>query len=271
MVTEILGLMILAGALLVLAVRYITKHQQRPVEEQQEMQQSTVRLKEELERSGDAIVERLGSHVTHLEELIREADAKNALLDAKISESRRLEAEISQSADELHLLLEQARAVQRQLSAQAGPVRVDARDFASVLQSSIERDPVYPAAPPPVQANAHKRPSAPPAAAAPLPSKPAQPPRKPKYIKPEEKQVPLPPHSAQQAEGLAEAMTRRMTETELPEQDDSGMQPGEPNPGTTAAKARALLMSGYSIEDVAKDTGLGKRAVELIKQMNKSL
>ena len=66
-------------------------------------------------------------------------------------------------------------------------------------------------------------------------------------------------------------MTRRMTETELPEQDDSGMQPGEPNPGTTAAKARALLMSGYSIEDVAKDTGLGKRAVELIKQMNKSL
>ena len=265
MLTEILGLMIIAGTLLVLAVRYITKRQQRPLEEQQEMQHSTARLKEELERSGDAIVERLRSHVTHLEELIREADAKNALLDAKISESRRLEAEISQRTDELHLLLEQARASQRQFSAQLGPVRTDARNFASVLKNSIERDPAYvPAAPPPPAPQ--PTPAAPAADSRPAKTRDTAVPRP---APPARKQS-SPSHSAQQAESLAEAMTRRQPEADQPGEKE-GMQPGEPNPGTAAAKARALLLSGYSVEEVAKDTGLGKRAVELIQQMHKSV
>lgn len=262
MVTEILGLLIIAGALLVLLVRYITRRQQRPMEEQQEMQQSTVRLKEELERSGDAIVERLRSHVTHLEELIREADAKNALLDAKLSECRRLEAEIGQKADELQLLMEQARAREQQLAARTGPVRVDARDFASVLQNSIERDPVPVQAPPAAQPILAALPadSRPAKARDTVPSLPKEPAREPSLA-----------HSAQQAESLAEAMTHRQPEADVPEEEEESMQPGEPNPGTAAAKARALLLSGYSIEEVAKDTGLGKRAVELIQQMHRSL
>ena len=35
------------------------------------------------------------------------------------------------------------------------------------------------------------------------------------------------------------------------------------------AKAGALLRSGYSVEAVAKETGLGKGAIQLLKEMNR--
>jgi hypothetical protein len=36
-----------------------------------------------------------------------------------------------------------------------------------------------------------------------------------------------------------------------------------------AAKAKALLRSGYSIEDTARETGMGRGAIELLNEMNK--
>ena len=306
MVTEILGLLIIVGALLVFAVRYMNSRQEQPALEQQEIQQSTAHLKEELERSGDAIIARLGSHVSHLEELIREADAKNALLDARISESRRLDAEIAQHLDELKLVLEQAKARQRSLAAlpaeaahgQPERIRVDAQDFAAVLQSSIEREPASIYEPPVMQ-----RPVA--------------------QMGQEANQtdsVTQTMLNKQQADGLAEAMQnmrqqkaqtepeleaqaevvqttlsepeewvreeapakedrkqpkeqQKDTESVLPEQEPDNVsepaQAGMPNPGTAAAKARAMLMSGYTVEEIAKDTGLGKRAIELVRQMSR--
>ena len=36
-----------------------------------------------------------------------------------------------------------------------------------------------------------------------------------------------------------------------------------------AAKAKALLRSGYSVEETARETGMGRGAIELLKEMNK--
>ena len=90
--------------------------------------------------------------------------------------------------------------------------------------------------------------------------------------------------NAQQATGLAVAMTRRPEE--MPDVQDSAAQEtvedeeekqleqpkrNEPEKAISpnAAKAKALLRSGYSIEDTARETGMGRGAIELLKEMNK--
>ena len=168
MVTEVLGLMIAVGAILVFGVRYLNNRQAQAQELQEDMQQSTRRLKAELERSGDAVVKRLGSHVAHLENLIREADARNAELARSLSESHRMEEDFRRQLKDMERNLEDVRAENRRLSearenqlrqeeelsrqrqamqqqqeaerqAASAPQRIDALDFAQVLQNSIQR------------------------------------------------------------------------------------------------------------------------------------
>ena len=277
MVTEVLGLMIALGAVLVFGVRYLNNRQQKAQELQEDMQQSTRRLKAELERSGDAVVKRLGSHVTHLEDLIREADAKNAELTAKLSESRHMEEDFRRQLKDLERNLEEVRAENRRLSEsreshlrqqeelsrqkqemwqreaqeKKEAQRVDALDFAQVLQKSIQR-------------SAEEESMG---AANSLIGESTQ-------DNPQEGQ---PLVNAQQAAGLAEAMTNWEPATEelFKEPDRAGEEQPEgkrhpgPTPDTAAAKARAMLLSGYSIEEVSRDTGLGKRAVELVREMSR--
>ena len=276
MVTEVLGLMIAVGAILVFGVRYLNNRQAQAQELQEDMQQSTKRLKAELERSGDAVVKRLGSHVAHLEDLIREADARNAELAHSLSESRRMEEGFRRQLKDMERNLEDVRAENRRLSEAresqlkqeeelkrqrqallqqeaerqaATPQRVDALDFAQVLQNSIQREAAEEAA----------------ISAQPL-------------ISEQHQDIPQggqPLVNAQQAAGLAEAMTNwEPAPEELfkePDKVDAAStkpHPG-PTPDTAAAKARAMLLSGYSIEEVSRDTGLGKRAVELVREMSR--
>lgn len=281
MVTEVLGLMIAVGAVLVFGVRYLSNRQVKAQELQEDMQQSTQRLKAELERSGDAVVKRLGSHVAHLEGLIREADDRNAELSKKLSESRRLGESFQRQMQEMERSLEDARAENRRLkearedtlrqqealqrqeraelqarqermeAERTAVQRVDALDFAQVLQNSIQRG-----------AEAEEMPQS--------QSLIGEPPQEP----PQDGQ---PLVNAQQAAGLAEAMTNwEPAPEELfkePDRREAGAankqaHPG-PTPDTAAAKARAMLLSGYSIEEVSRDTGLGKRAVELVREMSR--
>ncbi len=284
MVTEVLGLMIAVGAVLVLGVRYLTSRQAKAQEMQEDMQQSTKRLKAELERSGDAVVKRLGSHVAHLENLIREADEKNAQLSERLSESRRMEEDFRRQLKDLERNLEDARAENRRLSEaresqlrqqeemsrqrreiqqrqeeeRQMPQRVDALDFAQVLQNSIQRGAAEEENNPAQEAATSRH------------SLIGEPPQEP----PQEGQ---PLVNAQQAAGLAEAMTNwEPAPEELFKEPDRGggnVQAGKSHPGptpdTAAAKARAMLLSGYSIEEVSRDTGLGKRAVELVREMSR--
>ncbi len=278
MVTEVLGLMIAVGAILVFGVRYLNNRQAQAQELQEDMQQSTRRLKAELERSGDAVVKRLGSHVAHLENLIREADARNAELARSLSESHRMEEDFRRQLKDMERNLEDVRAENRRLSearenqlrqeeelsrqrqamqqqqeaerqAASAPQRIDALDFAQVLQNSIQRGAAEEAAP----------------SAQSLIGEPHQ----------EVPQEGQPLVNAQQAAGLAEAMTNwepapeeLFKEPDKVEAASTRPHPG-PTPDTAAAKARAMLLSGYSIEEVSRDTGLGKRAVELVREMSR--
>ena len=86
MTTEILGFIIIAGAVIVLAAR----HQLNKAEDDPEvLEAATGRLRYELEQSADEIISRMTEHVDRLERLLREADYKAEVLQERI---RQLEA-----------------------------------------------------------------------------------------------------------------------------------------------------------------------------------
>lgn len=86
MTTEILGFIIIAGAVIVLVAR----HQLSRAEDDPEvLEAATGRLRYELEQSADEIISRMTEHVDRLERLLREADYKAEVLQERI---RQLEA-----------------------------------------------------------------------------------------------------------------------------------------------------------------------------------
>ena len=64
--------------------------------------------------------------------------------------------------------------------------------------------------------------------------------------------------------GLAAAM-----ESRPPEEQQDAVNEEEPDAVQNTAKARALLLSGYSVEEAARETGMGRGAIELLQEMNR--
>ncbi|WP_297965751.1 hypothetical protein [uncultured Anaerovibrio sp.] len=89
MTTEILGFLIIVGAIIVLLAR---RQLQKVEEDPEVMEASAGRLRYELEQSADEIINRMAGHVDHLEALLREADYKAELLQQRIDELKRLQA-----------------------------------------------------------------------------------------------------------------------------------------------------------------------------------
>lgn len=83
MTTEILGFIIIIGAVLVFAAR---RHIQKAEDDPEVLEASTGRLRYELEQSADEIISRMTEHIDRLERLLREADYKAELLQNKLDE-----------------------------------------------------------------------------------------------------------------------------------------------------------------------------------------
>ena len=242
MITEILGFFIILGAILVLVVKQISKRQQTTLNDVNDMRESTEQLKLELQRSADAVINRIGGHIAHLEKLLQEADERNLELTRQLRAADETENELRRYANEIEQQMlswrqnqvvtavpnmtntnAALRAYTESVSAPPEPERLDATDFASVLQQSIARG------------------------------------EQPKQVESltaamNEKVI------ADASDGIASneataAITDNKIETDA-----------EPN---LTAKASALLRSGYSVEAVAKETGLGKGAIQLLKEMNR--
>ena len=236
MITEALGALIIIGALLVLVVRYLSKKPQETIAAE-EMRVSTDTLKAELARSGDEIIKRMGAHIEQLENLLRVTEDKTSRLETRLSEYERLEAKLDSRIDMLERELAEAREITRELT-------------------------VARTAPAPVPA--------------PIPLN-----DEPKTVN-ENKNIDF-------ASVLEKSMEQEDTDDHI-ENDVASDEASEEIPAASvvntastvsrenkdlegsarqAAKARALLLSGYSVEDTARETGLGKGAIELLRQMNK--
>ena len=261
--TEILGALIILGAVLLLIVRYIIHRRQRSDEADEDLAESIEKLKKELQQSADTIIKRLGSHVTKLEGLLREADDRRVRLETRVADAQRLEWALRQRIEELERRLSDlgqtppvspgVRATEPTQT--AAPVqearRTDGDEFAAVLHQSIMREQARAAAeparqiyaPPPAQPGRQvQEPLRAPSAAHGQPVRtqsaamPVHPPA-----------IPAAPPAAPPAVPESEAEPVREDEAII--------------------KARALLRAGRTIEQVARETGVEIGALRLMQQM----
>ena len=268
-----MGALIILGAVLLLVVRYIIHRRQHGEEDDEELAESIEKLKKELQQSADTIIKRLGSHVTKLEGLLREADDRRVQLETRVADAQRLEWALQQRIEELERRLNdlgQVSPMVRQIPAAASPPqqqigastgiraamqpmeaqRTDGEAFAAVLHQSILREQMRGAAQPPMNAASITPPSAPAAGVQRPHTVPA---------------TPLPvggvprgaaPMQTQSVPAQPAHPVPPMDEPEEEVQEDEAI-----------IKARALLRAGRTIEQVARETGVEIGALRLMKQM----
>ena len=82
MTTEILGFIIILGAVIVLLAR---QHLNKSEDDPEVLEAGAGRLRYELEQSADEIINRMTEHIDRLERMLREADYKSELLQQKIN------------------------------------------------------------------------------------------------------------------------------------------------------------------------------------------
>ena len=159
MVTEILGIVIVIGAVMVLLLRYfMAKREAAKARDarvkQQEVGQAAVELRRELEKAADAIIERMGERVDHLEQLIAEAGRREAALRARIRELEAKETQIPETSFAHALAKHMDEAVEMPLPAhtasvapadtkvEAAPSRGAERGERRILPAPVETPPV---------------------------------------------------------------------------------------------------------------------------------
>ena len=230
LMTYLMALLILVGAALVGLSKFLQRRKQLPYrqkEEQEDIERSTLQFKQELERSGSEIIGRLGEHVERLEALIREADRRADTLDHRLTELHTLSQSLDAQTEELRAAAAGAAAARG--AALPAPVeRVDADDFTSVLRHSIARDEER-------QLEGRTAPAT--------------------YRASSE--------AIQQAAHLAQAVHPKEAEDTTAPQGEESVQ----DTSASAAHVRALLLAGWSPADVARETGVGRGAIELMQEM----
>lgn len=253
-------------------MRYIIHRRQRGEEDDEELAESIEKLKKELQQSADTIIKRLGSHVTKLEGLLREADDRRVQLETRVADAQRLEWALQQRVEELERRLNdlgQMSPTARQMPATASlpqqiaggvgiraamqPMeaqRTDGEAFAAVLHQSILREQMRGAAQPPMNAASITPPSAPAAGVQRPHTVPA---------------TPLPVGGVPR--GAAPMQTQSVPAQPAPPVPPMDEPEEEVQEDEAIIKARALLRAGRTIEQVARETGVEIGALRLMKQM----
>ena len=264
MTTEILGFIIIAGAVIVLVAR----HQLSRAEDDPEvLEAATGRLRYELEQSADEIISRMTEHVDRLERLLREADYKAEVLQERIRQLEALQGAQGMHGMEAGAAYQPLSGAERQgvdyltvraaadasaanVNASAGAASVrepggygmpsmsesDRRAWELIREASMELEAQYEA-----QSNAMQ--------------------------------------SAQQYDALQQAVDIQTGNLDSYVSGSSYAAETADEPGyaydeekgldteAAARQARQMLAQGFKVDDIARATGLGIGAVQLIRQM----
>ena len=223
---------------------------------------------EDLAESIEKLIKRLGSHVTKLEGLLREADDRRVRLETRVADAQRLEWALRQRIEELERRLRDlgqtasVPAAPKAIPAVETPAspmpqvqearRTDGDEFAAVLHASILREQARAVAEPPAQpytTGAAPQVYVPPAPRAALPQERPAPP-------PPTHGQPMPLQRTQLPDTAVPPPPAPPIEPEAPAKEDEAI-----------IKARALLRAGRTIEQVARETGVEIGALRLMKQM----
>ena len=90
MITELMLLLIVVGTGIVFIAWSNTRRRKQDALERREVEDSTGKLKQELERTASEIIGRMENHVTHLEGILDESERNRTQLEGRVSELKKL-------------------------------------------------------------------------------------------------------------------------------------------------------------------------------------
>lgn len=277
MSTEILGFFIILGALVVVVLRRNDWHKLLGGDGHgtnlDDVEEASAKLRYELQHSADEIIERMGSHIDHLEHLVAEADRKSAELEKQL---HRL-----QNMQEQQIYTEPLPSVQApQIAAVAQhdsgiPLQTPAVNepppFAEMLEASMtipgntndyarrafETQPAYEVDPEVVVS-----PSVADVVGLPLTPEEAAEIEAATAVEPEPEHVDFYEEEASQVQlhkEEQEAFERQAVEEAL-----------QLHGGGVSEQVRELLGQGKSVDEIAREVKMGRGAIELIRQMEQN-
>ena len=90
MITELMLLLIVVGTGIVFVAWSNTRRRKQDALERRELEDSTGKLKQELERTANEIIGRMENHVTHLEGILDESERNRTQLEGRVTELKKL-------------------------------------------------------------------------------------------------------------------------------------------------------------------------------------
>ena len=90
MIIELMIMLIVVGAGIVLVAWSNTRRRKQDALDRREVEDSTVKLKKELERTATEIIGRMEKHVTHLESILDESEKNRTQLEGRVAELKKL-------------------------------------------------------------------------------------------------------------------------------------------------------------------------------------
>ena len=90
MITEVMTLLIAVGAVMIFVVWNQGKKRQQKVEERREVEETTGKLKQELEKTANEVISRMENQVSGLEDLLDESEKNRTVLEGRVAELRKL-------------------------------------------------------------------------------------------------------------------------------------------------------------------------------------
>lgn len=88
--TEVMGFLIAVGAVMIFVVWNQSKRRKQQADERQEIEETSSKLKRELEKTANNVISRMESQVSDLEELMDESEKNRTVLEGRVAELKKL-------------------------------------------------------------------------------------------------------------------------------------------------------------------------------------
>ena len=163
MIIELMLLLIAVGAGIVFVAWSNTRRRKQDVRERREVEESTGKLKSELERTANEIIGRMENHVMHLENVLDESERNRTQLEGRVTELKKLLKKSEGQSGEIRDLLarlddagEEVNAMQRKMDVMerrlniAMTTPIPMQQHVTIPQMPPLVTPVIPQSPPPI-------------------------------------------------------------------------------------------------------------------------
>ncbi len=245
MITELMLITTAVGAAIVLLVWISNRRRKSKELERKEVADSTERFKKDLETTANEIINRMEGQASQIENLLDDTTRDRTQLEGRIAELKKLLKKSEGQSTEIKDLLARLDEAVEDVSLMQRQIELIERKLQAV-QKLPPPNPQPQIEPPTVTV------------------KPAEPPDISKTIE----------VRATQAEDFAKVLEQSMKAADAPSKPaEKKVVPFQPKKITKlekvadSAKIRDMLLSGKTIEEVSRETKLGRSAIELVQQM----